>query len=121
MGSLEYVEKLKQLADKQGTKVFVFIIPEQFSVGNYPDRCQFIQRLCQELRDRHYLQDAVSNWLTSRHIEVIDPTARFIAEENRGNRLYFRWDSHWNVNGHRAAARVIADHLKASPQAIAGF
>jgi hypothetical protein len=108
---LEYVARLKQLVEKNGSRFLVFLIPELFSVGDYPDRCPFVQKRCEELRDRHYLQTAVSTWLASHRIEVVDPTTRFISEESRGNHLYFRWDSHWNVNGHKVASSVLGEHL----------
>jgi len=58
--------------------------------------------------------------VTRRFLEVcrnaslacLDPTADFVADADSlratGQRLYYRYDWHWNVNGHALAARILA-------------
>ena len=51
-----------------------------------------------------------------REIPFVDPIARFRDETDAlaartGRGLYFPLDGHWNENGHRLAARILADVL----------
>jgi hypothetical protein len=49
-------------------------------------------------------------------IAYIDPTAAFVQAADRlagrGERLYYRYDWHWNANGHRLAGEILARRLR---------
>lgn len=49
-------------------------------------------------------------------IQCIDPTDAFIAAaeslRSNGERLYYRYDWHWNRNGHALGARILADAVR---------
>lgn len=48
-------------------------------------------------------------------IDFIDPTSRFLVEAERlreqDSLLYFPHDGHWNANGHRLSAEILADYV----------
>lgn len=45
-------------------------------------------------------------------LHCIDLTGPFRAEAKLGDQLYFPVDIHWNVQGHRLAARIIGNYLR---------
>lgn len=61
---------------------------------------------------------AFSTALRDRDLEIVDPRARF---EEGGNPLayHFRNDGHWNGEGHRLAAEILADAIRRHTSASA--
>jgi SGNH hydrolase-like domain, acetyltransferase AlgX len=57
----------------------------------------------------------------SADIGCIDPTSTFVATADSlrasGERLYYRYDWHWNARGHALAARILADSIASLPAA----
>lgn len=57
-------------------------------------------------------RDAVRALATERNwqfIDLLDPMADAVA---RGDLLYYRYDTHWNQDGHQLAAEIIADAMR---------
>lgn len=49
-------------------------------------------------------------------VSYVDPTAAFLEAADslspRGERLYYRYDWHWNANGHRLAGDILSNYLR---------
>jgi hypothetical protein len=45
-------------------------------------------------------------------VPLILPTERFRQETSAGKTLYYMQDGHWNPEGHRLAAELIAEYLR---------
>jgi hypothetical protein len=109
--ALEFAKKLQSYTSGYGTRVLVFIIPENFLVGDYPKTALYTPELCAELMEHKYMQASLKEWFQANGIEYIDPTERFQELEREGTKLYYKYDGHWNQNGHAAAAQLIYEYL----------
>lgn len=109
---LDFIRKLKEYLAAHGSRLIVFIIPQPFMIGDYPQFCPYPQQLCAELRRQNYLHKALAEWFDKHNIEYICPLKDFIEYENTGLRLHYKWDGHWTKAGHKAAAELISDYLK---------
>jgi lysophospholipase L1-like esterase len=54
----------------------------------------------------------VEEFARSNGIDVVNPVARFRAEEHAGTRLYLKRDMHFNAAGHALFAEAIAGHIE---------
>ncbi len=49
-------------------------------------------------------------------LHCLDPTARFVeaarSASRKNQRLYNKYDAHWNANGHRLAAEILAEEIR---------
>lgn len=94
-----------------GTPLLVAFVPQKFRV--YKDFCTFRpDNPC-----ARWGLDDLPDRLRAR-VEAIGPGVGFLdltpalsAEAARGRLLYFADDTHWSAEGHRAAARAVADHV----------
>jgi hypothetical protein len=108
---LEYVARMRDLLASRGKRLVVFLIPWSYYVGPYASPHD--EATTADIRRDRPLPKAVAAWCATRGIECVDPIARFQELEAKGVRLYFAQDAHWNAEGHRVAAEVLAEHLRA--------
>ena len=57
------------------------------------------------------INDLVRKFCEKHGIRYLDLTPVFQQQARQGKLLYFKFDAHWNVEGHRLAARTIYDYL----------
>lgn len=96
----------------------------QFVAFHIPFRATLYSADWEALRARYGL--AVADWdlqqvarqfLASCRapVQCIEPTARFKEQaeiqQQKGERLYYQYDNHWNANGHALAAEILADYV----------
>ena len=110
--------RLKQAVEAAGGQLLVFYIPEKESV--YPARWRATRRRYgMSTREWDVTRDEreLLRICQTHRIECVDPTARFRTEaktkRSEGERLYWDIDVHWNAHGHRFAAQILADHIRA--------
>lgn len=106
---LSYLKKMKDYLEARQKRLIVFLIFRGDYAGYYP---RFAGSDIGEFRERQVLPKTIMAWCEANGIECIDPTPEFKAIEGRGTRLYFEYDEHWNANGHREAAGILAGYLK---------
>lgn len=106
---LQFVVRMKGELERQAKRLIVFLIPWGFHVGDY--RSYHDPATTRDIRQHHYLTQAVTDWLTRHGVECIDPVPRFVQEESQGTRLYFASDMHLNAAGHRVAAGLMGEYL----------
>jgi hypothetical protein len=109
--ALRFVKELQSKLREYGTRTIVFIIPENFLMGKYPKMALYNEDLCAELREHQYMQASLREWFDTNGIEYIDPTERFQQLESEGTKLYYKYDGHWNREGHAAAAQLIFEYI----------
>lgn len=90
---LEYIEKLKELLEKNDSRLVVFMIPP---------RAHFLEK-------EYPRWGPVKQWLAEHQIEFIDPVPAFTKQG--GAELYYSKDTHWTKQGHRMAADLIYKYL----------
>jgi hypothetical protein len=102
------------LCQQQGVELVVVFVPSKFRV--YRGVCVFdLDSPCWSwpVDDLpRALASAVA--AVSAAVKFLDLTPRFQAEAARGALLYLPDDPHWTAEGHRTAARVLADFLRSS-------
>ncbi len=110
------IRRSKQVAERAGARFIVFHIPFRESI--YADEWPRIRARyglsgedwdVMEVR-RRFLR------LCDTTLECIEPTERFLAVAAelaaKGDRLYYRYDNHWNPRGHGLAAEILGEHLQ---------
>jgi hypothetical protein len=109
------LNRMNQVAQRSGARFVVFHIPFRASI--YTDEWPVIKKqygLSEEDWDvlevrRRFLH------LCGEGPGCIEPTERFAAAAaelaRKGDRLYYRYDNHWNPRGHRLAAEILADYV----------
>jgi hypothetical protein len=109
--------RMREVVESRGAGFLAFFIPLRGAIYT------------QELAVRSRFGLSAEGWdpgtTTARFLEIcreeglrcIDPSSRFleIAEQlvDEGERLYYRFDWHWNAAGHRLAAEILSDSILA--------
>lgn len=109
---LESFKKLKQLASGRGLKLFVVLIPSKYQVYD------FLRASCPGM-DPEYPNKKLAVFFEKEGIEYLDLLPEFKKYADQRPRLfldyqkdlYWRFDGHWNSNGHRLAGLLIAREL----------
>jgi lysophospholipase L1-like esterase len=84
--------RMKSEVDARGARLVVMLIPE--------------------LRLKH-VRERFAQICKAASVECVDPTDRFVAAKEE---LNFPGDGHWNANGHRLAATVLAEIIRTAPR-----
>ncbi|MFN2433481.1 MAG: GDSL-type esterase/lipase family protein [Gemmatimonadota bacterium] len=109
------LERMRRSATRAGAGILGFYISPPWSVDE--------QESAVRPQSGIFAADLDARGVAKRFLEAcarasmpcIDATARFsqaahaLRQENR--RLYFRYDRHWTAEGHRLAARILADRV----------
>lgn len=106
------IEGMKTLADKNGQKLLIVIIPWELQFPrDITQRSQvnfFAART-----NRHYMGDRLGAFLKNNSIEYIDLLDTF--ENYRGRRqIFYPQDRHWTPEGNKVAARAVAEKIASS-------
>jgi len=108
--------------EKQGVELYVVYVPSGFDIDQNEHNAQnaFREGYAFLPTGSQGLEDYLRGELGKSGISVINLTQPLIdykmANRPGGeNFLYFKYDGHWNVNGHKAVAGVIEEHLTNYP------
>jgi len=108
----------RDLAAAQGTRLLLVFIPTKFRV--YGDYCRFpSDSPCRSWRPWRLPED-VAAFCRREDIAFLDLTESMRAAAAEGRLLYAAEDSHWNAEGHRFVASLLADDWSAKEGAAAG-
>lgn len=111
MLALDHVRRIDKLAREAGSTLLVFYIPFPSYIVETPV-CVYAPERCSEQLESNLLGDALAEWAASEDIHFIDPVEYFRVLTAQGQQLYFSYDAHWTVQGHAAAAKLVADYLE---------
>lgn len=109
--------RLRESIERSGGDLIVFYVPDNALI--YAQSWVAMKRMY-GISDRDWSIEQVGRDLErvcrQHAIPFIDPTNRFkeVASELRSSdeRLYYKKDVHWNVNGHRLAGEILAEYIK---------
>jgi hypothetical protein len=107
--ALSYLRKIKMMLERRGSRAIVYMIPFSYYIGDYHSLRD--PATTADIQEKLYLPSAIAEWCRENEVEYIDPIRRFQQEERKGHRLYFERDAHWNREGHRLSAEIIANYL----------
>lgn len=97
---LEYVEKIHRLMRERGGRLIVLLIPMSADVGRKTPSKNW---------------ERYKTWFSNTQIESIDPFVTFVKHRAEGRNPYFPGDGHWAPFGHRLAADMLIEYVKAHP------
>jgi hypothetical protein len=109
------LQEMHWVVTASGAQFLAFHIPFRGSI--YPADWTALEAQYGLLAEEWELQQVQRNFLASckESMACLDPTARFLeaAEtlNKEGERLYYRYDHHWNARGHFLAAEILADYV----------
>ena len=117
------IGRLRTATAAAGSNLLIFYVPESPSV--YPKIWEATKRKY-GVDDEHWDPSRDDRELaricTAFMIDCIFPTTRFRAEardlSSEGHGLYHEHDGHWNVHGHRLAARILAEHVRTRGEVV---
>ena len=109
-----YLARMRDACRERGIPMVVAILPAEIQM-NEQLQAELLREDFPETTEADWAWGQPSPPLVSRleglGIETIDLYGPFL-RESRHQRLYKPQDTHWNIEGNRLAARVLADHLR---------
>jgi hypothetical protein len=114
---LKSLHEIKMIANKNGIKLLVVIIPDKINVYDFVKDNIVMGK--EEYFDFKKPFEIVKTALEEYEIQYLDLTKDFreygsadeIKSLDSKNGLYWKYDAHWNVKGNKLAALLIARHL----------
>lgn len=106
--------QLQDEAHAAGSEFAVFYVPTVAAVddGAWEQTKKLYGMADTEWSIREVERD-LAEFCAREDIRLILPTERFRQETSAGKSLYYMQDGHWNAEGHRLAAELIAEYLSA--------
>ncbi|MDA0205375.1 MAG: GDSL-type esterase/lipase family protein [Acidobacteria bacterium] len=108
----ELVLQLQDEAEAAGSEFVVFYVPTVAAVDD--DAWEQTKRLYGMADTEWNIREVEHNlaeFCAREDVPLILPTERFRQETAAGKTLYYMQDGHWNPEGHRLAAELIAEYL----------
>ncbi len=109
------ITRIRDTSETIGAQFLVFLVPLRGSI--YTEEWAVRQKfgLSAEGWNVHAVANRLGEICKRNSLHCIDPTELFVREAVRLNesnqRLYYKGDWHWNANGHRLAAEILAREL----------
>lgn len=105
------LREIQSICKERGSELVLAVAPtkEQVHAGDLAEVVEFME-LNTEMLDLEKPQRIVREFATANGIPVIDLLDP-MREAGKASRLYFSIDSHWNAEGNRIAAKVLAQNL----------
>ncbi len=115
--SIRYLHKIKVFLKDQDADLLVAFLPDRMQVHKeYWDKVLWQHNFDQNAFDLENINNRLSDFCATNSLSCVDMLPEFKKADQKGVRLYFKYDPHWNINGHRQAADIlshsIADLLK---------
>lgn len=110
------LKQMKEDSESHGANFLIFHVPARMSIyaGEW-EGFTWNYALAAEDWDARQVSRDLMQFCDRESIRCIDPTDQFVettkALAPHGSRLYYQRDEHWNPNGHRLAATVLADYV----------
>ncbi|MFQ5924234.1 MAG: hypothetical protein ACE5M4_15465, partial [Anaerolineales bacterium] len=112
------LRRMKHLTEESKAALVAFYIPSRGSI--YQDEWEATRSKYGLTADEWDMLEVARNLLkicAEESIACIDPSERFVSAGEQlaedGERLYYEIDGHWNPNGHRLAAEMLAEYVVA--------
>lgn len=110
------VERMRDDANAAGADFLVFVIPIRSRIYTQDNDVRANAAAGNAEIDLDAPVRQFQDLCATEAIPYIDPTATFVQTANRfagrGERLYYRYDWHWNANGHQLAGEILATRVR---------
>jgi hypothetical protein len=110
----ELVMRLRDEAAAAGSEFVVFYVPTVAAVDDAAwEQTKRLYGMTDAEWSIREAEHDLAEFCAREDVPLILPTERFRQETAAGKTLYYRQDGHWNPQGHRLAAELIAEYLRA--------
>jgi hypothetical protein len=110
----ELLLELQAEAKAVGSEFVVFYVPTVAAVDDEAwEQTKQLYGMTDEEWSIREAEFDLAEFCAREDVPLIVPTERFRQETAAGKTLYYMQDGHWNPEGHRLAAELIAEYLSA--------
>ena len=117
----QFLKDYERLATQHGIQPVVVFVPTKMEVygSQYLENNnkQFVEKIKKQLQFENNSHDAFLHLMQDTRLRLVDLLPEFRQQARAGKLLYYPFDTHWNIEGRRIAAKAIGDSLVGS-QAI---
>jgi hypothetical protein len=108
----ELVLQVQNEAQAAGSEFVVFYVPTVAAVDDDAwAQTKQLYGMADAEWDIREVEHDLAEFCAREGVPLILPTERFRQETSAGKTLYYMQDGHWNPEGHRLAAQLIAEYL----------
>jgi hypothetical protein len=111
------MRRMRRRVEESGAAFISFLIPSRGDIYTQETAVRADGGKAAEGWDPKAVARMFHSICVREQIRCVDPTGRFrqaaVDLSRRGERLYYKYDWHWNANGHRLAAEILAEQLQA--------
>jgi hypothetical protein len=111
------VRRMRDVTAVTGAKFVAFHVPIRSRIYTQTDDIRTNAGGSENLIDADAVTRRFQQMCVDSKLNCVEPSADFIRAADSlhatNQRLYYRFDWHWNANGHALAARILADELRA--------
>lgn len=108
---LETLGRVRKHVEAQGGRYRLVHIPTKLRVLGPLMRWREDTKIAPYERHLGPLPAALASWASAEGVPYLDLTAALQADANAGRVPWYRYDTHWNAQGHDTAARAVAAWL----------
>jgi hypothetical protein len=112
----ELVRRIREDSDAAGAEFFTFLIPIRSRIYTQDEDVRTGLAASNDEIDVNAVVREFQSLCTTHMLPYIDPTDNFLAAadslKRSGQRLYYRYDWHWNANGHKRAGDLLAHYIQ---------
>lgn len=105
-------EIVADLLSEMNRKITAEVGPGRFLVALVPTKMEVLPQDVPSNEDGREMGDQLISRLNERGIKYLDPRGRFSASH------FWRRDGHWNADGHRLFADILAEYIRAEETTI---
>ena len=111
----QLLKDYERLAAQHGIEPIVVFVPTKMEVygSHYLESSnkQFVEKIEKQLQFENNSHDAFLRLVQDTRLRLVDLLPVFRQEARAGKLLYYPFDTHWNIEGRRIAAKAIGDSL----------
>jgi hypothetical protein len=105
--------RMRRTTEGAGAQFLAFLVPLRGDIYTHEEVVRARDSASAEGWNPRAVAERFHQICTAEGLTCIDPTEQFrtAAQRDTAQRLYYRFDWHWNATGHALAARILADHI----------
>jgi hypothetical protein len=111
----QFLKDYERLAAQHGIQPIVVFVPTKMEVygSQYLENSnkQFVDKIKKQLQFENNSHDAFLHLMQDTRLRLVDLLPVFRQQARAGKLLYYPFDTHWNIEGRRIAAKAIGDSL----------
>ena len=111
----QFLKDYERLAAQHGIQPIIVFVPTKIEVygSQHLEKSnkQFLEKIKTQLEYENNSHDAFLHLIKDTNLRLVDLLPEFREQAKSGKLLYYPFDTHWNIEGRRIAAKLISDSL----------